>query len=207
MKYKTEQETFWASQRWGKSYVKRNPLLKVKNNLNLFSEIISKTNDVKSIVEFGSNIGLNLIALNKILPNAEFSAIEINKEACQKLKKLKFVKKIYNKSIINFKTNIIKKDLVLIKGVLIHINPNFLNRVYQQLYNLSKKYILIGEYYNRTPVTINYRGHSEKLFKRDFAGEMLEKYGDLSLVDYGFVYHRDSHFPLDDISWFLLEKK
>lgn len=206
MKYKTEQETFWASQKWGRSYVKRNPLLKVKDNLNLFSEIISKTNDVKSIVELGSNIGINLIALNKILPNAELSAIEINKEACQKLKKLKFVKKIYNKSILNIKTNI-KKDLVLIKGVLIHINPNFLSRVYQQLYNLSKKYIIIGEYYNRTPVTINYRGHSEKLFKRDFAGELLDKYKDLELVDYGFRYHRDNNFPMDDITWFLLKKK
>ena len=122
------------------------------------------------------------------------------------MKILKFVKKIYNKSIINFKTNI-KKDLVLIKGVLIHINPNFLNRVYQQLYNLSKKYILIGEYYNRTPVTINYRGHSEKLFKRDFAGELLDKYKDLELVDYGFRYHRDNNFPMDDIAWFLLKKK
>jgi spore coat polysaccharide biosynthesis protein SpsF len=43
------------------------------------------------------------------------------------------------------------------------------------------------------------------LFKRDFAGEMLDKYADLKLCDYGFVYHREK-FSQDDISWFLLEK-
>jgi spore coat polysaccharide biosynthesis protein SpsF len=44
------------------------------------------------------------------------------------------------------------------------------------------------------------------LFKRDFAGELLDRFSDLRLIDYGFVYRRDTHFPLDDISWFLFEK-
>jgi hypothetical protein len=44
------------------------------------------------------------------------------------------------------------------------------------------------------------------LFKRDFAGEMLERYPDLELIDYGFVYKRDNNFPQDDITWFLLKK-
>ena len=51
-----------------------------------------------------------------------------------------------------------------------------------------------------------YRGHEGKLFKRDFAGELLDKYPDLKLIDYGFVYHRDTNFPQDDCTWFLLEK-
>ena len=70
----------------------------------------------------------------------------------------------------------------------------------------SNRYILIGEYYNPTPVTINYRGHDDRLFKRDFAGEMLDKHRNLKLVDYGFLYHRDNYFDQDDINWFLLEK-
>jgi hypothetical protein len=28
----------------------------------------------------------------------------------------------------------------------------------------------------------------------------------LKLIDYGFCYHRDPQEPLDDITWFLLEK-
>ena len=98
------------------------------------------------------------------------------------------------------------QDLVLIKGVLIHINPDMLSQVYQTLYRLSKRYIWIVEYYNPTPVSVPYRGHRDRLFKRDFAGEMMDKYQDLRLVNYGFVYHRDPNFPLDDPTWFLLEK-
>jgi spore coat polysaccharide biosynthesis protein SpsF len=94
----------------------------------------------------------------------------------------------------------------MIKGVLIHINPDMLGIVYEKLYQLFSHYILIAEYYNPTPVEVNYRGHSSKLFKRDFAGEMLDKYPDLKLLDYGFIYYRDNNFPQGDTNWFLLEK-
>ena len=80
-------------------------------------------------------------------------------------------------------------------------------QVYELLYQSSKKYICIAEYYNPKPVEIDYRGHEGKLFKRDFAGEMMDKYKDLQLVDYGFVYHRDYQFAQDDMNWFLLKKE
>jgi hypothetical protein len=50
-------------------------------------------------------------------------------------------------------------------------------------------------------------GHDERLFKRDFCGEILDRHADLELVDYGFAYHRDPKFPQGDITWFLLEKR
>ncbi len=71
----------------------------------------------------------------------------------------------------------------------------------------GSKYICIAEYYNPSPVEISYRGHTGKLFKRDFAGEMLDAYDDLALLDYGFAYHRDPNFAQDDITWFLLGKR
>jgi len=61
-------------------------------------------------------------------------------------------------------------------------------------------------YYNPSPVSIDYRGEKDVLFKRDFAGEMLDSIDGLNLVDYGFVYRR-ANFPQDDISWFLMEVK
>lgn len=90
--------------------------------------------------------------------------------------------------------------------MLIHIAPQHLQAVYQKLYNASNRYILISEYYNPTPVSVEYRGHKDKLFKRDFAGEMLDCYSDLKLIDYGFVYRRDAHFAQDDTTWFLMQK-
>jgi pseudaminic acid biosynthesis-associated methylase len=90
--------------------------------------------------------------------------------------------------------------------VLIHINPDRLRSVYETLHKASSRLILVCEYYNPTPVAIPYRGHADRLFKRDFAGEMLDAFPDLRLVDYGFAYRRDPAFPQDDITWFLMEK-
>ena len=52
---------------------------------------------------------------------------------------------------------------------------------------------------------IKYRGHKNKLFKRDYAGEIINKYP-FKLDSYGFVYHKDLKAPQDDINWFLLKK-
>ena len=90
--------------------------------------------------------------------------------------------------------------------MLIHINPDHLDAVYKVMYQVSKKYILLVEYYNPTAMNIQYRGESDKMFKRDFAGEALAKYKDLQLVDYGFVYQKDNNFIQDDVTWLLLQK-
>lgn len=162
----------------------------------------------KRVIEFGSNIGINLRAIKMLIPSVECSAIEINIKALDVLKQFLPHENIYEGSILDFDAEAVKEqfDMALIKGVLIHINPEELKHVYERLYKCSKKYICIAEYYNPTPVEINYRGYENRLFKRDFAGEMMDKFTDLELVDYGFVYHRDNNFPQDDITWFLLKK-
>ncbi|MFV2092611.1 MAG: pseudaminic acid biosynthesis-associated methylase [Hyphomicrobiales bacterium] len=70
----------------------------------------------------------------------------------------------------------------------------------------SNRYLLIIEYYNPTPTEVSYRGNTERLYKRDFAGEILDRYPNLALTSYGFQYHRDTNFPADDSTWFLMEK-
>ena len=202
--YKTEQEMFWAGE-FGDEYVERNQTAKIlASNISLFSQIFKNVDSVKSVIEFGSNIGLNLHAIKQLIPEVELSAIEINKKAVSILEKMSDIN-IYNQSILDFNPDY-KRDFTFAKGVLIHIDPEQLPFVYNLLYTTSKKYICIIEYYNPTPVEITYRGHEKKLFKRDFAGEMLDQFSDLKLVNYGFIYHRDLTFPQDDISWFLLEK-
>lgn len=206
MNFKTEQEEFWAGD-FGNEYIERvnEDNIRIANNISFFSKVLKQTRDVKSIIEFGSNIGINLKALNYLIPDADLSAIEINAKAVEELRKWQKVKKIYEMSILDF-TPDFQRDFVFIKGVLIHINPEMLHKIYELLYQTSKKYICIAEYYNPTPVSILYRGNENKLFKRDFAGEILDEYKDLELVDYGFQYRRDPNFPQDDITWFLLGK-
>jgi len=205
-KFKTEQEDFWASSEWALEYIKRNNMDIVKNNINFFSNIFSScTDSIGSVIEFGSNIGLNLHAINSLFNNLDIAAIEISQDAVNELEKLSFVKNIYHESILDIALDK-PRDFVFIKGVLIHINPEFLDTVYSKLYTASNKYILIAEYYNPSPTAISYRGNNDRLFKRDFAGEMLDKFPDLELIDYKFSYHRDNNFPQDDITWFLLKK-
>jgi spore coat polysaccharide biosynthesis protein SpsF len=205
----TKQEEFWAGEFGDKYILRNNDAALIANNTALFAKILKSTCNINSVLELGANIGLNLIALKNLLPKAQFSGVEINGEAANILKK-NLIKmgeghKCYHKSIFDFKVDC-QRDFVLIKGVLIHINPEMLNLVYDLMYSVSAKYICIAEYYNPTPVEVNYRDNEGFLFKRDFAGEILERYPLLKLRDYGFVYHRDVSFPQDDISWFLLEK-
>ena len=205
MSFKTDQEAFWAGE-FGDAYIKRNQGKNLlASNLNFFSKSLSSTNNLNSCIEFGANIGMNLKALRQLYPDIELNAIEINKEAAEELTSLVNKKNIFQGSIFNYDP-VRKFDLVIIKGVLIHINPDQLMNVYNKIVASSKRYILVAEYYNPSPVAIPYRGHTDKLFKRDFAGEMMDNFSELSLKDYGFAYHRDPTFPQDDISWFLLEK-
>lgn len=200
----TEQEEFWAGE-FGDNYIARNQSEDLKaSNLAFFSKILHQTRSINSVIEFGANIGLNLLALRQLLPHAMFSAIEINQKASNILRQYSYIQ-VYEESILDFKV-FQKYNFVLTKGVLIHLDPDKLPQVYQSLYESSDRYICIAEYYNPKPLKVNYRGYQDKLFKRDFAGEMLDAFKDLKLLDYGFTYHRDNQFPQDDMTWFLLEK-
>ena len=206
MEFQTKQELFWKG-KFGNEYLKRNKIKSLLNTCkNFFRKALIKANKINSIIEFGPNIGINLIALKKILNLNKITAVEINKNNCAKLKKINNVE-VINESILNF-VPIKHYDLVLLRGVLIHINPKKLNQAYQVIYNSCKKnkYILFAEYYNPYPIKIDYRGYKNVLFKRDFAGEFIDKFKKIKLIDYGFVYHKDN-FPQDDITWFLLQKK
>ena len=198
-----EQEEFWKNE-FGDEYSERNNYDIYENKKNLFEKII-KNLDINSILEIGCNRGLNLEAINSINSNIELYGDEINAKAVEMLKEKNICKNIFNNSIFDLNEDT-KIDLVFTFGVLIHINPEKLKDVYTKMYNLSNKYILIGEYYSRNIQEIKYRGNDNKLFKRDFSGELLNLYPNLKIVDYGFVYHRDPKYPLDDITWFLFEK-
>ena len=199
-----EQEKFWSG-KFGDKYIYRNNSIKLqKTNDQFFKRIFHTKQKIKTILELGSNIGNNLLSLEKIFKKSSFTAVELNSKACRVLKKRKPDYNVENSTILNFKTSK-KFDLVLCKGVLIHINPNQLKKVYEKIYSFSNKYILLAEYFSPNPEKIIYRRHKNKLYKRDFAFEIMQNFKDLKLVDYGFVYHKDK-YPVDNINWFLLKK-
>lgn len=202
--YKTDQEAFWAGD-FGTQYIERNQgdqLL--ASNLNFFTKALAQARDLGSVVEFGANIGMNLKALKLLYPGLTCRGIEINADAAEQLGTLIGPENVTHGSILEASPN--PHDLALIKGVLIHLNPNVLPQVYDTLVAAAGRYLMVAEYYNPSPVAIPYRGHSDRLFKRDFAGEIMDRHPRMRLVDYGFSYRRDPVFPQDDITWFLMEK-
>ena len=175
-------------------------------NIAFFNRALRAASKPRDCIEFGANIGMNLRALQLLYPGQVQSAIEINPAAAIELRKVISPENVFEGSILEFELQR-TFDLVLIKGVLIHLNPDWLPQIYDKLHFATEKNLLVCEYYSPSPVQVTYRGHSDRLFKRDFCGEILDRHPDLELVDYGFSYRRDPVFPQDDITWFLLRKR
>ena len=143
-KFKTEQEEFWAGD-FGTQYILRNQSdTLLASNLNFYSNALRSTRDINSCIEFGANIGMNLKALRLLYPKLNAHAIEINAFAVNHLKEVVAPSKIYNTSILLFEPNQ-TYDLVLIKGVLIHISPDELTLVYDKLNETCGRYLMISE--------------------------------------------------------------
>ena len=202
--YGTQQEQLWASAHT-EAYIERSsgPLLLAAKTA-LYAQILAHVRELKSVIEFGPNIGLNLQAIRTLLPNVEQTAVEISPAAAEILRKAQDIE-VFNESLLTFKPSR-TWDLAFTMGVLIHVNPDRLRDAYDLLYRASSRYVLMVEYYNPSPMMIMHRGMPDQMFKRDFAREMLDAHPDLNLLEYGFVYHRDPVFPLDDVTWFLFEK-
>ncbi|SDG94264.1 pseudaminic acid biosynthesis-associated methylase [Roseospirillum parvum] len=201
-RYKTEQEAFWAGE-FGVAYTERSTKFR-SANVAFWSRILELTGVPGSVLELGANVGQNLRAINVLSPESRMTGVEIQAGAAAELGRVPNVRAI-NQSALEWEPDGLY-DLVITKGFLIHVDPSALPGVYDTLHQAAGRYVVIAEYYNPTPVEVTYRGHREKLFKRDFAGEFLDRFDDMELVDYGFVWKRDPAFPQDDLTWFVLRR-
>lgn len=197
-------DEFWEGE-FGNDYQQRQKDSKVgsvESNVHFFTRILERTFDVKTIIEFGAGTGQNIAALHKIDPDLRLTSVEINEQAAVEIP----YGHVYRTSMLKYRPGGTGFDLAFTKGVLIHVPPVDLPTAYDVLYHSSKRYILIAEYFNPTHVMVEYRGHKDRLWKRDFAGDMLDRFPDLEVIDYGFVWDRDE-YPQDNITYFLMRKQ
>lgn len=200
-----EQQNFWANN-YAKDYMKKNSEFDRLLGIEAWQKILVKADGIQTVIECGCNIGRNIGFLNKVLPTATKSVIEISKPAFEFVTQQYELDQSFNGSILeaSFEKTF---DLVFTMGVLIHIHPDDLLMNMHKIYNYSNKYILLGEYFNRTPVMIEYQGQEDKLFKRDFGKLFIENFP-ATLVDYGFLWgHIYDPAGFDDVTWWLFEKK
>jgi len=192
------QETLWHGD-FGREYHLRNSQI---DRAGFWNEILATGIDlpVASVLELGAGQGDNLSALRSLFPEAKLTGVDINPLAVELMRDRGF--EAIEGSIHSVKLP--KADLVFTRGTLIHVQPNYLPRTYADIHAAALRYIVLAEYFSPEPREIPYRGKGAALWARDFMGDMLSQFSDLTLVDYGFVYKGAGHD--ESLNWFLAEK-
>lgn len=190
---------------FGNEYIKRNPADETK--IAALAKFWRKLNiecHPNSVLEVGANIGRHLRAI-RLGPAPELFALEPNELARRILVEEGVVDQdhIVHGSAESIDAKSESFDLVFTSGVLIHIPPERLLDAYNEIYRVSKRYIVCIEYFSDKPETITYRGHGELLFKRDFGAYWLDHFP-LKLKDYGFWWKRAG--CTENLNWWLFEK-
>ncbi|WP_259781282.1 pseudaminic acid biosynthesis-associated methylase [Aestuariispira ectoiniformans] len=202
----TPQGNFWQGE-FGNEYTERNAsdeMLAARRMM--WKKLLPLLSPApQSILEVGSNRGNNLNVLSE-LSEATLFAQEPNDSARKILESSGFVQPDNVKAGFGDNIPIADQsiDFVFTSGVLIHVAPEKLGETCDEMYRVSRQYIGCIEYFSPHEEEIAYRGHSERLFKRDFGGYWMDRHPDLQLIDYGFFWKRVT--GLDDLTWWLFKK-
>lgn len=213
---KNEQENFWSGD-FGKSYTDRNSRHNEEFNMayqNWYGTTRTMMNeaflgrlqkDIR-ILEVGCNTGMQLAEL-KSMGFTSLYGVELQDYAVQRAKEYTEGINIIQGSAfdIPFKDDFF--DLVFTSGVLIHIAPDNLPKVFSEMHRCSKKYIWGFEYYADKVTSINYRGNEGFLWKANYGKLMRDQFSNLGLVKeelYPYITEAESG-NIDFM--YLLEKK
>ena len=188
---KNEQENFWSGD-FGKEYTDRNT--RQKDELNAVYEkwygvsrvkmnemfLSSLPKDIR-ILEVGCNTGMQLACL-QTMGFKYLYGIELQAYAVQKAKEYTQGINVIEGSAfeIPFKDQFF--DLVFTSGVLIHIAPENLPKVFAEMYRCTKRFIWGFEYYAEKTTAIKYRGNEGFLWKANYGRLMRDQFKTLTLV-------------------------
>lgn len=203
---RNDQETFWADT-YAEEYIRQNSSFDQALGVEAWRKMLGRAGPIDSVLECGCNIGRNIRCLTEVLPDARKSVIEISEPAYRFVTGEFALDQAFNGPIVDAPFDPRSFELVFTMGVLIHIHPDNLLANMRTMFDLSGRYVLMGEYFSRTPTSIDYQGEQDKLFKRDFGKLFLENF-DVELVDYGFLWGQ-IYDPagFDDITWWLFERR
>lgn len=190
----TKQEKFWGSD-FGNEYTERNRVNWL-DRVPFWTDIIARTG-INSVAEVGANVGWNLLAIRTIRPAIWSGGIDVNKHAIAQANSLGLNVLLGEAVTIGCAQNIY--DMVYTAGVLIHIGPSEIRPVMEAIVKASRRYVLAVEYEAEKEEEIDYRGHTDRLWRRPY-GQLYQDMG-LTLVVSG-----EAH-GFDRCTYWLLEKK
>jgi spore coat polysaccharide biosynthesis protein SpsF len=197
----------WAS-KFGTDYHERN---RFEERSGFWYDVLGKDvlRDAWSVLEPGAGKGENLVAIRKArlvtldmpMNDYQLTGIEVNKVAYDCLRNEHVV--AHNAAFLDVPLDDKTYGLVITRGFLMHVPTAAIKPTLAKIYNASSRWICLCEYYSPVRREVEYHGKGSALWIDDFAGKIMEMYPDLTLVDYGFKYHK---FDGYDLTYFLLRK-
>jgi pseudaminic acid biosynthesis-associated methylase len=162
----SETTEFWAGE-FGDEYTKRNDAVGPRRSDFWDKFFVKFGSEIASALEIGCNRGHNLSALqNRGIKTA--CGIDVNDSAIEYARTMGLVvdkceaTKLLDYAMLN------SFDLVFTAGVLIHIPPNDLMHVMEEIASVSRCYVLAVEYEDTRETDVNYRGSLGRLWRRPY---------------------------------------
>jgi pseudaminic acid biosynthesis-associated methylase len=197
----SDQLRVWEGE-FGGDYTDRN-IVDWRSRLSAFRQMLDGL-VIKRALEVGCNRGHNLIAVSELLgEKSDVIGIDPNRYALEIARKSSHkVSALHGDAFdLPFKNSYF--DLVFTAGVLIHIPLPDLSSTLKEIYRVSRRYILAIEYFAEEETVIEYRGHNDLLWKRNFLKHYKDQFPDLVTVRNGRWEQKDG---FDKTHWWLFEK-
>lgn len=196
MAKQTSQLDAWSGD-FGKEYTDRN----VQDPAVVAQRFREMLGDLRlgRILEVGCNRGHNLVALEELYPDAVIAGIEPNAYALGVARQSGKRFGVLQGDLFDLPFKDSFFDLVLTRGVLIHVALGDLPGALDEIWRVSRRYILCAEYFAEEETVIHYRGHDDLLWKRDFRKHYLERFPGLTVL-------RSGYSEPDRVHWWVFEK-
>jgi pseudaminic acid biosynthesis-associated methylase len=156
-----------------------------------------------TFLEVGCNAGNQLLLLQR-MGYTNLSGIELQPYALEIARSRTRNISLSQGSALSIPYGDASFDVVFTSNVLIHIAPEDLPRAIDEIHRCARKFIWGVEYYAPSVTEVNYRGHSQLLWKMDYAQKYLSRFNDLELTREQRVPYLEG-VNVDTV--FLLEKK
>jgi len=195
----TRQLDLWRSD-FGRDYTNRNDHEKPEREdawRRLLDGVVAER-----VVEVGCNVGWNLEYLRR-LGLRELFGVEPQEYAVMRARRRAAPIVVVQGTAFDLPFGDGWCDLVFTSGVLIHIAPDTIGAALDEMYRVTKRWIVAIEYDHPVEREIEYRGHHGALWKRDHGELWRARYPDLREVRTIALGEQDGY---DDCTAHLFEK-
>lgn len=204
--------------KFGNDYSDRNPITAedIENRKEIWYDILVLIRNLRkterifedSFFEMGAGTGRNIISLHDLYVQNKIARPKLFAEEPNDRTRALL---IANAKEIGANLHIIDKkeaapreiaDITFTSGVLIHIPPYELIAQMKELYRLSKKYIVIMEYFSPELREVQYHGE-KAMWLNDFGSIMLDNFP-VTCLTCGFFWKRKT--GVDNLTYWIFEK-